>query len=121
VAVVTATDDWRVGYKRAVLTAFARKAAVRGNANYYDQGGGLDYDRTTAVYAHLRACTVDPVLTAMPTDSSWDEFMGTFYEGDETRHGMDATVTCKCGTLRTVPMRLTGTFSELLQAVLEED
>lgn len=118
----TVADDWKTSYKRAVLTAFARQADVRlDRDNYYASGSGFNHGATGKVRQHLKTCTIDPVLTKMPTDSEWDEFMGTFYEGDTTKHGMDATVTCRCGYVRKTRMRLEGTFSNLLRAVLEED
>lgn len=115
------SDDWKVGYKKALMSAFARSACVLGTYSYYSSGGGLDYRATQRLQDHLKSCEVDLDRSEMPTDSEWVEFMGTFYEGDDTQYGLDATVSCTCGELRDVVMRLRGSFSELLLEVLRED
>lgn len=115
-------DDWKREYKKALLAAFVKAADVRSEKrSYYSTGGGFDYQMTGDVHQHFEQCNVDTYLTAMPDDSEWSEFMGTFYEGDNTAYGMDAEITCTCGIYKQIDMRYTGTFSDLLQAILRED
>jgi len=112
-------EDWKQNYKRALLNAFAKEArVVDKNASFY---GWVDWERSKLTFEHFNACSVDVELTPMPEDSSWNQFQGTFYEGDTTIHGMATDVTCQCSIIDAVPMRLDGTFSELLEAVLRED
>jgi len=119
------SEDWKAGYKRALLTAFGRSAyalkPLHGGADTY-YGGPFDYQRTTEVHQHLSSigCEVDVDASPMPEDVSWAQFNGTFAE-DDTRHGLDGSITCRCGRLRGVPVRWEGTFSELLTQVLRED
>lgn len=113
-------EDWKTGYRQALLAAFVRDASpVKTSGDTY-YGGWQDYERLEAVRRHLSGCA--PTLAStMPTDAEWSEFMGTFYDGDETKHGLDAIITCHCGYVRDVRLRLEGTFSELLEQVLRED
>lgn len=117
------TEDWRVGYKRALLGAFARSARALkptgGGADTY-YGGPFDYRRTNELWAHLRECAVDADASPMPQDVEWEQFRGTFAE-DHTCHGLDGRLTCRCGFLREVEVRWEGSFTELLHEVLRED
>lgn len=116
------SEDWKVGYKRAVLSAFAKSAVAKSeNEEYYSSLGGIDYELDPKVHDHLQVCEIDLELTELPDDSQWETFHGTFYEGDETEYGMDTTITCKCGQVKGVGMRMSGTFGEFLRSVLEED
>ena len=114
------SDDWKKGYKQALMNAFAREASIRSDYRYYARAGGLDYQASAKLAAHLKNCNISVENSSMPEDSSWHEFMGTFYEGDTTIYGLDANITCECNKFENVAMRMTGTFSELLQAVLRE-
>jgi len=50
------------------------------------------------------------------TEVDWHEFMGTFYEGDTRRVGIDLTVVMRNGD-RYV-LRFAGTVGELIQAIV---
>jgi len=50
------------------------------------------------------------------TEVDWHEFMGTFYEGDTRRVGIDLTVVM-CNGDRHV-LRFAGTVGELIQAIV---
>ncbi|HEU0252830.1 MAG TPA: hypothetical protein VFR12_07325 [Pyrinomonadaceae bacterium] len=61
---------------------------------------GIDYDKTTYV------------------ESNWNEFMGTFYEGDTSVYGVDMNLVLNDGTV--LRWRYAGSVSDLIQAVLFE-
>lgn len=113
------SDDWKVGYKLAVLSAFVAKAGATRDGSYY-ASGNINYDLTEEIREHMKVCPCDLSKMEMPVDSRWQEFMGTFYEGDETVRGLDAYLTCQCGKYEGEQIRLQGTFSELLTAILRE-
>jgi len=115
------SEDWKVGYKRAMLNEFGRSAyALRTNDGDRYYGGPFDYQRTSQVHEHLRGCEVDADASPMPKDVEWDQFNGTFAE-DHTHHGLDGVITCRCGHLRKVRVRWEGSFTELLHGILRED
>lgn len=119
----TVSENWKAGYKKALLGAFARSALalkpLDGSVDTY-WGGPFDYERSNALIEHLRVCEVNADESPMPEDVAWEQFMGTFAE-DHTRHDLDGRITCRCGFLREVRVRWEGTFSELLTQVLRED
>lgn len=114
------SEDWKVGYKQAVLKAFVWQAGAITDGSYY-ASGRMNYERTYELREHLTTCTFDPEKMKLPVDSSWSEFMGTYFEGDTTRHGLDGYLTCQCGKYEDEHIRLQGTFGDLLQAILRED
>lgn len=59
---------------------------------------GIDYDKTTY------------------TESSWHEFMGTFYEGDTSVYGVDMNLVLNNG--KVLKWRYAGNVSDLIQAIL---
>jgi hypothetical protein len=51
--------------------------------------------------------------------ASWYEFMGTFYEGDNTVHGMEVHgVTCNCGLITDRVFRWSTSVSEAIREVM---
>jgi hypothetical protein len=115
------SEDWKVGYKRALLNEFGRSAyALRTDEGDRYYGGPFDYGTTGLIHEHLRKCEVNVDKSPMPEDVAWNQFMGTFAE-DHTRHGLDGVITCRCGHLRKVRVRWEGNFTELLHGILRED
>lgn len=113
------SEDWKVGYKRTVLAAFARRAsAVRKDPTFYEE-----WDRSIDLGHHfdVMGCGIDLERSTLPDDTSWiPEFYGTDADYSDV-HGLEASITCQCLEFHGVLMRLEGTFSELLFAVLRED
>jgi hypothetical protein len=62
---------------------------------------------------------IDYQATTMPHESTWNEFKGTFYEGDTEVVGVDLDVVLKDATV--VRYRWAATMSDLIQAVLHEN
>jgi hypothetical protein len=68
--------------------------------------------------SHLRTCQLTGTTVE---ESEWNEFMGTFYEGDTRVHGIDVDgVNCACGKLRDRTVRWAASVSEIAEAVFEE-
>jgi len=63
----------------------------------------------------VRDGTIDYAATSW-TEVDWHEFMGTFYEGDTRRVGIDVTVVMRGGA--THAYRYAGTVGELIRAVV---
>lgn len=114
------SEDWKVGYKRTVLAAFARRAsAVRKDPTFY--GGWEDRYIDLGHHFDTMGCAIDLERSSLPEDASWGpEFCGTDADHSDI-HGLEASITCQCLEFHGVLMRLEGTFSELLFAVLRED
>lgn len=77
--------------------------------------GWQDYGLTT----HARKC----MITAQGEihEDVWNEFMGTFYEGDTSVHGMLVTaVDCTCGQIKHRKMRWSASVQEIAEAVFTE-
>ena len=108
-------STWKAEFKRHLIDVLVKNGSkIDDNASSfgwqeYDLHGkyksmitnhGIDYDKTTY------------------TESSWSEFMGTFYEGDTSVYGVDMNLVLGNGTV--LKWRYAGTVSELIQAVLFE-
>lgn len=60
-------------------------------------------------------------ITGRAIETYWGEFVGTFYEGDTTVTGLEATgATCECGAVQDRSMRWRAEVSEVAEAVFEE-
>lgn len=81
--------------------------------------GWQDYSESFAGRPeHHRTCALTGTRVR---EDSWSEFKGTFYEGDDTVHGIIVTgVNCACGKLRNRSMRWTASVSEVAEAVFTE-
>lgn len=117
------TEDWREGYQRAMLVLMARRGAAveedRGRRSY---GGWEDYDATELMRDHMRGC--EPQLTASSTlcESQWEEFDGTFAEPPwSQRHGVDVYLSCTCGYVRDMRVRLASTVGQIMVWLLGGD
>jgi len=74
-----------------------------------------DYEASS----HLRVCEI--YTHGRPIETTWSEFVSTFYEGDLTVHGIDVPdVTCLCGQLEKRTLRLQSTVHEVAEAVFAE-
>lgn len=110
------TDLWKVGYRRAVTGYIARNGSpLDPNPSYY---GGWYHKNSGGAQAHIASCGLADGLTFV--EDSWDEFHGTFYEGDTMHHGMRMDVTCQCGQVREMPWRLEATMSDITLGVLNQ-
>lgn len=119
--------SWQDGYRKAVLDAIAQHGRpLDPNASYY---GWSDYKAVREWYGSSWGdSTAGPDHTAHGLDydacgdvveDSWAEFMGTFYEGDTTQHGMRAEIVCKCGAFRHV-FRWEGNAGEIISVIAND-
>ncbi len=104
-------NDWKTGFHRAMIDALISQASpLDDNPSFYGwiadnweqtmrrvRNIGIDYDRSTY------------------EDSDWDEFQGTFYEGDTRKHGVDITLVLNDGS--TARYRWSGQVGDLITQV----
>ena len=108
-------DDWvKEEYERILTAAILKNGSlVRNEGNTYY--GWTDYEATT----HISSCGAAKTGRIVE-DAYWYEFMGTFYEGDETVHGMEVHgVTCNCGRITDRVYRWSESPGEAIRIVLE--
>lgn len=68
---------------------------------------------------HLERCGIQSVGSVQ--EEIWYEFQGTFYEGDNSVHGVAVFgLTCNCGKLTNRSVRWSARMQEVAQAVFEE-
>lgn len=109
----TMSDKVRAEYERVLARVVIRHGSVvvREDGWY----GWSDYNASQ----HLRSCGVASHGT--PHEDTWQEFKGTFYEGDTSIHGVGMPgVTCNCGTISDRSMRVLITVQEIAEAVFSE-
>lgn len=116
-------SDWKAGFKRAVIDAIvAGGMPVRANPSRF---GWEDYDRARDIKSAIAYQGIDYTRSTY-RESCWDEFMGTFYQGDTRVYGVDATIVLRGAHEigdppgRSYHFRWKGTASDLIQAVLSE-
>ena len=114
--------DWREGFKRALIdVVVAHGSPVRERPDFfgweeYPTGWGEEtYEPIYAKKDHIALVGID-YSACTYEESVWDEFMGTFYEGDTRVYGVDAWIVCLDG--QRFHWRWKGTASDLIQSVL---
>jgi len=114
--------DWKAGMKRAMIDALIKLGSpVAKDASFY---GWIDYDWRAAVgnRPHPKRLLIaehgiDYAATTYE-ESYWDEFMGTFYEGDTRVYGVDLDLALLDGTR--LKWRYAGNLSELMTEILRD-
>lgn len=94
---------------------FVRDADARGL--YY---GWTDYealDHTRPYKAKATPCRV--TVTGPVKETYWDEFAGTFYEGDESHHGIEAIGSCACGKIKDRRIRYETSVGDAIREFFE--
>jgi hypothetical protein len=109
------SPEVRAEYQRALTRATARHGSiVSRDASFY---GWTDWDAST----HAQRCDVRVPEGAEVSEVSWDEFRGTFYEGDTTVHGVEVDgASCRCGQIKDRRVRWSATVQEVAEAVFTE-
>lgn len=111
------TPEVEQEYKRHLIAAVLRHGEmVSPTASYLSW---RDHDEhIPGRRSHPRDC---PLTATDVRETSWQEFMGTFYEGDDTVHGVEAIgVSCACGRLKDRRVRWTAHPGDVAKAVFEE-
>lgn len=107
--------DWKIGFKYAMIDALVK------NSTPVDVDKGSFYGWMHPDYSEIRqainAGEIDYTKTTWE-EVDWHEFMGTFYEGDTRKVGLDVNVVLKDGA--TYKLRYTGTVAELINDVVSD-
>lgn len=106
---------WQDGFKRAFLRAMVRQGSPVDDKPSYFGWIAKDYER---IYKDVEENGIDYERSSWE-DSSWDEFKGTFYEGDTRVFGVDALIVTGGGSR--YRYRYSGTAGDLIASVLEDD
>lgn len=107
--------SWKNNYKRALINTIVRYGTPVDDKPNFHNWTAFDWQKRRAAVEEVG---IDYDATPMPDDSAWDEFKGTFHEGDTRTYGIDVKLHLNDG--RTMLWRIANNFSDLLKAVLEE-
>jgi len=104
-------SDWREGFKHALIWEVVKQGApVSETPSYY---GWIHHDWQVIKSRALNG-DVDYEATTIE-ESSWQEFQGTFYEGDEREYGVDVHLVMKSG--ESYHFRYIGSIGGLIMAL----
>lgn len=108
------TPEQKAAFHCAVIdTIIARATPVTTGRSTY----GWQAEDLYVLRGHMEGCEPDYEASTW-SDSEWTEWMGTFCE-DERGTGIDAVVTCRCGTVQGRTWRYTGGYADLIRAITE--
>ena len=110
--------DWKIGFKYAMIDALVKNSTpVDPNASAYGNAYGWISSHYDEIRQAINTGEIDYTKTTWE-EVSWHEFMGTFYEGDTRKVGLDVHVVLKDGA--TYKLRYTGTVAELINDVVSD-
>lgn len=70
---------------------------------------------------HVQSTGCALTATGTAKETIWDEFQGTFYDGDTSVHGLQVSgVSCACGQVVDRAMRWEATVSAVAESVFNE-
>jgi hypothetical protein len=107
--------DWKANFHRALVDAIVQHAGPHDPAKSPWWGSSLP-DNWREVVRTVAAVGIDYANTPKPIEAEWEEFGGTFYEGDTRKYGVDLELHLLDGTR--VWYRYSGSISELIVAVV---
>lgn len=119
------SPEVRAEYDKALIAAILKRgtmvsedASIYGWEDY-DYHFGPSWSRAERRTPHHLACVL--VSIGRPVETRWDEFQGTFYEGDTSEHGVELPgITCECGKLEDRTLRWKASPQAIAEAVFEE-
>lgn len=113
-------DRVREEYNRILTAAIIKNGSlVRTDASQYGWSDYGDYGNDFTKPRHSTTCGIAKTGRVVE-DADWYEFMGTFYEGDNTVHGMEVHgVSCNCGRITDRVFRWSESPGEAIRIVLE--
>lgn len=92
------SDNWRKGFHQAVIDTVIRLGSPRKSGKNWELlYGWADYDAYIERKAQIESVGIDYDKTTIE-EADWDEFKGTFYEGDTRVYGIDVHVVLHDGT-----------------------
>ena len=104
-------SDWRAEFRIALIDEVVRSGTpVSSQPSYY---GWMDHSYSEK-RDQVKATGIDYAATTWE-ESYWDEFMGTFYEGDTRVYGIDLKLVLKDGT--EFHWRYSGSGGNLIMAL----
>lgn len=115
-----AKSDWRVGFKKALINVLVQNGRLL-KSDSYDRTYGWEADHTKegrAIQERIKSTDEIDYEATTWEESSWHEFMGTFYEGDTRVKGIDLRIVLK--TKEEFDWRWSGSVAELIHQVVEE-
>lgn len=111
---MTMSNDWVERFREALArTIIQHGRVIAKDANFY---GWADFPATEHLRDYGDNCPI--VKHEVPTEDTWDEFEGTFHEGDTTRHGMQMKITCECGQIKGRYLRYEGNVGEMISDII---
>lgn len=114
-----ARSDWRAGFKRALIDVLVQNGQLLKSDPYQRTYGWADYSaQGQRTQKRIRNGADIDYEASTWEESSWEEFMGTFYEGDTRVKGIDLRLVLK--TKEEFNWRWSGSVGELIQQVVNE-
>lgn len=110
------SEEWVEGYRETILRYVLLRGSVR-------QPHDTVYmwrrtDRQAEIQKeHLQSCGLNAPECSLTEDVTWYEFEDSFTDCS-SHYGIDALLSCACGTLRGVPFRLEETLGEVMRGLL---
>lgn len=101
------SESWKSGYRKALYNYVLRN----GTGNYIIEEREQE--------SHLRSCAVDYTKSQLE-ESSWDRYWDdSLYDGDTVlEHGVDAEITCACGEVEGLRLRVRASIGQILLDIL---
>lgn len=107
-------SDWRSAFKKALIdNLIINGSPLRTSGSTYYGWTAEDWQE---VSREVFAGDIDYEQSSY-RDSEWDEFKGTFYEGDETEYGVDLTIVLTDG--RQFEYRWHGRMVEMIEQLVK--
>jgi hypothetical protein len=104
------SESWKDGYRRALYGHVIRWGSFPGGfvpESHYDDAG------------HMLGCIPDYAASRLE-ESAWEDY-GSMDDVSPTYHGLDAEITCICGRVEGLKLRVRATVSEILLSLLNEE
>lgn len=110
---MTMSDEVRREYEEMLVRVLVKRGSVVGRGLQYQYG----WQNFEATY-HLRDCGI--TSHSRPDEDYWSEWGGTFHD-DVSKHGMSVDhVTCACGQLTDVTIRMDEPVMQVAEYVFAE-
>lgn len=108
----TTGNPWTTDLRERMIDALVKHGSPRADKPTTFGWSHPDWQRISRT---VRDGTIDYPASSW-TEVDWHEFMGTFYEGDTRKVGIDVTVVMRSG--ERFVYRYSGTVGELINAVV---
>jgi hypothetical protein len=112
------TNDWKVGYKKAVSGVIAEEGFIvngAGSSSY----GIYSMDKNAEKTTHFRECGSLDIRNV--EEDSWEEWNFSSMSDEQssrTEYKVTADATCNCGQITCEKIQISGTFADITRKVL---